>query len=59
MSKYKKIEVTPRRLQEIKNDVTGQTLILVLGYLMDDMEYDPDNLLGVLKLLVSSIVIIA
>lgn len=47
MSKYKKIEVTPRKLQEIKNDVTGQTLILTLGYLMDDMDYDPESLLGV------------
>lgn len=47
MSRYKKIEVTPKKLQEIKNDITGQTLILTLGYLMDDMNYDPDNLLGV------------
>lgn len=47
MSRYKKIEITPKKLAEIKNDVTGQTLILVLGYLMDDMNYDPDNLLGV------------
>ena len=46
-SKYKKIEVTPRKLEEIKKDIAGQTMILTLGYLMDDMEYDPDKLIEV------------
>ena len=47
MSKYKKIEITPRKLDEIKRDIAGQTMILTLGYLMDDMDYDPDKLIEV------------
>ena len=45
--KNKKIEVTPRKLTEIKHDIAGQTMILTLGYLMDDLEYDPDKLIEV------------
>lgn len=47
MSKNKKVEVTPRKLQEIRQDVVGQTMILTLAYLMDDEDFDSDRLLGV------------
>ena len=47
MSKYKKIEITPRKLNEIKQEIAGQTMILTLGYLMDDLDYDADRLIEV------------
>lgn len=47
MSRNKKIEITPRKLQDIRQDVVGQTMILTLAYLMDDEDFDNDRLLGV------------
>lgn len=46
-SRYKKVEITPRKLQELKKEIAGQTMILTLGYLMDDMDYDAERLIGV------------
>ena len=45
--KNKKVELTPRKVKEIKTEALGQAMILTLGYLMDEMDYDPDALLGV------------
>lgn len=47
MSKYKKTEITPRKLEEIKRDISGQTMIPTLAYLMDDEDFDEDRLIGV------------
>lgn len=47
MSRNKKVEITPRKLQEIRQDVVGQTMILTLAYLMDDEDFDSERLLGV------------
>ena len=47
MSRYKKVEITPKKLEDIKKDVAGQTLILVIGYMMDEMDYDADHLIDI------------
>lgn len=47
MSKYKKIEVTPRKLQEIKDDTAKQMILLLLAYLMDEVDYSAEKLIDV------------
>lgn len=47
MSKYKKVELTPRKLDEIKKETAGQMMILLLGYLMDDFDYNADRLIDI------------
>ena len=47
MSKYKKIELTPRKLDEIKMQAIGQTYILFAVYMMDELDYSEDKILEV------------
>ena len=47
MSKYKKTEITPRKLEAIKQEVAGQMMILTLAYLMEDEDFDENRLIGV------------
>lgn len=47
MSKYKKIEITPRKLDEIKKDTAGQMMILLVAYLMDELNYEPEKIIEV------------
>ena len=44
MSKYKKVEVTPRKIEEIKLDAIMQTMLLGACYLMDELEYSGDRI---------------
>lgn len=43
----KKIEVTPKKLEAIKAEAIGQTMILTIAYLMDELGYDEDKCLAV------------
>lgn len=45
MSKYKKIEITPRKLKEIRDDTAKQMIVLMLAYLMDEVDYSADKLI--------------
>ena len=45
MSRNKKIEITPRRLDEIKMEAIGQTYLLVAAYLMDELQYSEDKII--------------
>lgn len=45
--KNKKVELTPRKVQDIKTEALGQAMILTLAYLMDEFDYDGDALVGV------------
>ena len=47
MSKYKKVEITPRKLDEIKQDVAAQTMLLMTAYLMDEWDYNEDKIVDV------------
>lgn len=46
-SKYKKVEITPKKLQAIKMEAIGQTMVLTIAYLMDELGYDEDRCLDV------------
>lgn len=47
MSKYKKIEITPKKLDEIKTEILGQAMLLHLAYLMDELDYDDEKCLAI------------
>lgn len=47
MSRYKKIELTPAKLEKIKQEAVEQTLLLTIGYLMDELNYDADRCVDV------------
>lgn len=47
MSKYKKITITPRKLDEIRTEILGQAMILHIAYLMDELGYDEQKCLEV------------
>lgn len=40
MSKYKKVELTPRKVAEIKRDAATQMMIMLAAYLMDYEGFD-------------------
>lgn len=41
--KTKKVELTPRKIQEIKTEALGQAMILTIAFLMDELNYDGDE----------------
>ena len=43
--KNKRVEVTPRKFQEMKVDAMGQAFILASAYLMDELDYDPQKII--------------
>lgn len=45
MSRNKKIEITPHKLDEIKKEAIGQTYLLVAAYLMDELKYSDDKII--------------
>lgn len=45
--KNKKVELTPRKVKEIKTEAMGQAMILTIAYLMDDLGYSDDKCLEV------------
>lgn len=47
MSKYKKITITPRKLDEMRTEILGQAMILHIAYLMDELGYDEQKCLDV------------
>ena len=46
-SKYRKVEITQKKLQDIKMEAIGQTMVLTIAYLMDELGYDEDKCLDV------------
>lgn len=42
--KNKRVEITPRKLEEIKVDASVQTQLVIFAYLMDEWDYDRDKL---------------
>lgn len=46
MSRDKKITVTPKKLDEIRKEVLGQSMILFAAYLMDEFDYDEDKIIA-------------
>lgn len=45
--KNKRVEITPKKLEEIKSDAAEQVLILTLAYLMDEWDYDADRIVRI------------
>lgn len=45
--KNKKVELTPRKVQEIKVEAMGQAMILTIAYLMDELGYDDERCVAV------------
>lgn len=43
--KNKRVEITPRKLNEMKIDAMGQAFILSSAYLMDELDYDPEKII--------------
>ena len=43
----KRIELTPRKLEEIKAEAIGQAMILTIAYLMDELNYDADECVSI------------
>lgn len=44
MSKNKKIELTPRKIKEIKNKASRDTLVLVAACLMDEYDMNAEQI---------------
>lgn len=40
--KNKKVELTPRKIQAIKTEALGQAMVLIIAFLMDELNYDAD-----------------
>lgn len=45
--KNKKVELTPRKVKEIKTEAMGQAMILTIAYLMDELDFDEDRCLEI------------
>ena len=42
--KNKRTMLTPRKLEEIYAEATGQMFLLACGYVMDELDYDADKI---------------
>ena len=44
MSRYKKIELTPRKIEELAKDASAKAMILFAAYLMEDEDFTPERI---------------
>lgn len=44
MSRYKKIELTPRKIDEIAKEASAKAMILFAAYLMDDEDFNAERI---------------
>ncbi len=45
--KNKKVELTPRKVQEIKVEAMGQAMILTIAFMMDELNFDDEKCLEI------------
>ena len=44
MSRYKKVEMTPRKVEQLAREASAKAMILFAGYLMDDQDFDAERI---------------
>lgn len=44
MSRYKKVEMTPRKIDEIAKEASAKAMILFAAYLMEDEDFDAERI---------------
>lgn len=44
MSRYKKVEMTPRKVDELARQASAKAMILFAAYLMEDEDFTPERI---------------